>query len=483
MPRFYYGVGPMQGYKVFWKPNGEIFYKPPGSPDETYLKKGYRLQPFPGAQPIDNTPVATAQAVPVEKGAPRPRPLPTQRVLQDDMWKGERCFIVGGGPSLKGFDWSCLKGERVIAINRAFEDLPDADIVFSMDYRWHTWVTAGRLGSDVLRKYQNFKGYKVQLPTTDKQKFASDVVAIKPYPGLRVSPSLRYGLVPGDNSAIGATNLAICLGCSEIYLLGIDMRGDGKGHQTHYHSGYPEKQGEVIYKQFTATWNVFANTAKERARIVNLSPISELECFEFGSIEEVLASPRPTTLVPPLVISYYTANTLYADEAARLEASLRQYEVEHEIHALKHQGSWQANCIIKADFIYHMMNKYPERPLIWLDADAEVHGPMSEMEEFVGDADFAVYYHKGRELVSASMWFAPTPAARDLVARWIKVNKEKPDVWDQKTLQEAVERSGWGGKMVKLPVKFSKIFDDRENKHVTPLVTQHQASRRLKDRV
>ena len=49
--------------------------------------------------------------------------VPTDRrlfpnTLEDDTWKGRRCFIIGGGPSLRGFDFSSLKGELVIGVNR-----------------------------------------------------------------------------------------------------------------------------------------------------------------------------------------------------------------------------------------------------------------------------------------------------------------------------------------------------------------------------
>jgi len=46
-------------------------------------------------------------------------------IMPTGIWKGRRCFIVGGGTSLKGFDFSQLRGELVIAVNRAMEYVPD----------------------------------------------------------------------------------------------------------------------------------------------------------------------------------------------------------------------------------------------------------------------------------------------------------------------------------------------------------------------
>ena len=48
--------------------------------------------------------------------------------LREGQWTGHPCFIIGGGPSLKGFDFNLLEGRKTIGINRAFEffnPLPD----------------------------------------------------------------------------------------------------------------------------------------------------------------------------------------------------------------------------------------------------------------------------------------------------------------------------------------------------------------------
>ena len=42
-------------------------------------------------------------------------------ILCDGAWKGQRCFVIGGGPSLNNVDLAYLKDELVIGVNRAFE--------------------------------------------------------------------------------------------------------------------------------------------------------------------------------------------------------------------------------------------------------------------------------------------------------------------------------------------------------------------------
>ena len=38
----------------------------------------------------------------------------------DPLWKGRTAYIIGGGVSLDGFNFSLLKGERVIGCNDAY---------------------------------------------------------------------------------------------------------------------------------------------------------------------------------------------------------------------------------------------------------------------------------------------------------------------------------------------------------------------------
>ena len=48
-------------------------------------------------------------------------------------WTGETAFLLGGGPSLKGFNAECLRGRRVIAINNSWELAPWADVLYFCD--------------------------------------------------------------------------------------------------------------------------------------------------------------------------------------------------------------------------------------------------------------------------------------------------------------------------------------------------------------
>jgi hypothetical protein len=42
---------------------------------------------------------------------------PLTEALKDGAWAERRAFVVGSGPSLRGFDYSLLDGENWIACN------------------------------------------------------------------------------------------------------------------------------------------------------------------------------------------------------------------------------------------------------------------------------------------------------------------------------------------------------------------------------
>ena len=78
----------------------------------------------------------------------------------DGSWAGRRCFIIGGGPSLKGFDFERLRGERVIAINKAFYDVPFADIVFGMDRPFLDDIMCGKFGGKIINRHLSRSGVR-----------------------------------------------------------------------------------------------------------------------------------------------------------------------------------------------------------------------------------------------------------------------------------------------------------------------------------
>ena len=217
-------------------------------------------------------------------------------VMPDGVWDDKPCFIVGGGPSLKDFDWTKLKGRRTIGINRAFERF-EPMIIFSMDTDFIDWVMNDKYalvkdGAETKTKFLASKAYKVWLrmtPVELPKNFFIVRIAKSYFYALKnfsLSP-MQEGICHGDNSGYAALNLAVCLGANPIYLLGFDCKHENG--RSHWHEGHIQKQEEERAEKWVKRFNVAAEKlAPTDFRVVNLNPDSAIECFEKMRPEEVL---------------------------------------------------------------------------------------------------------------------------------------------------------------------------------------------------
>lgn len=223
-------------------------------------------------------------------------------MLTDNAWSGSACYIIGGGPSLTGFDWTRLSkaAGKIIVVNAAFRYVPWADAFYTED--GHTifdlWV------HDKL--WIEFMGLKI-IHTRRNGILGQRLIALND-PRIALveakrrdkfwSESLeRDGIGTSSNSAVGAVNLADVLGCDPIYLLGMDCR-IGPEKRAHFHSDYPEDRppysiGKGQVENFRRDWEAWvAPHLKRRGRtvvnVVNPEFESAVNCFPKRTFDEVL---------------------------------------------------------------------------------------------------------------------------------------------------------------------------------------------------
>lgn len=190
-----------------------------------------------------------------------------------DEWKGDAVFILGGGPSLKGFDASRLRGRgRVIGVNNAGLDMmPDCDVLFWADSRWLDW-NCHRL-RDHVGKYKITRKRTI-VPGVKFLRFHQPSEVIAP-------DSSSVGGWCGGSSAI---DLARLFGARVVFLLGFDMR-PGNWHNNHLLPPLPDQHRE----KFIPTLEALApQWLREGMKIFNCNERSALRCFPFISIDEVL---------------------------------------------------------------------------------------------------------------------------------------------------------------------------------------------------
>lgn len=189
----------------------------------------------------------------------------------------------------------------------------------------------------------------------------------------------------------------------------------------------------------------------------------------------------------PLIISYYTKDTLYEKEAQDLRESCEKLGLEYEISEVPNLGSWQKNCCHKAEFILHKLEEH-KRPVIWTDVDSVIMQEPTVMLQCTADCalrvDDYVPVDDPSKILSGSMFFNNTASARKLLLFWKKECEKqllkKGAVYDQVCLRKVVLHYPTIVEMKRLPASYVKIVDKGDEVAKEDAVILHyQASRLL----
>ncbi len=196
------------------------------------------------------------------------------------LWANETVVIIGGGPSLRGFDLTPIKGRaRVITLNNAWELVDFNDLTFFADVRWWKWH-GDKFAAD----------YPARLVTVSKAELGTERI-------FRVRRSYdepmtmaRDNGISGPDSGSLAMNLAYHLGASRIILLGIDMGFDGS--VGHWHEEHPiASQASYYTDKFLPFYRpLIEKMAEANVEVVRCTP-SALDFIPQLTLEEALSLP------------------------------------------------------------------------------------------------------------------------------------------------------------------------------------------------
>lgn len=193
-----------------------------------------------------------------------------------EIWKGGTCYVLGGGPSLAKIDIERLRGQRVIAVNNAYQLARWIDVMYFMDKVWFGWH------QEELTKWP---GIKVCCAVGLGHIKWLRCLEMGRREGIDDRPT---HLSRGSNSGCGAIGLAAKFGVERINLLGFDMHTvDG---QHNWHGSHQRDVPPNIYQtQFTRSFNILKKALDGRGiEIVNATPGSSLTTFPIVDPEEVL---------------------------------------------------------------------------------------------------------------------------------------------------------------------------------------------------
>lgn len=181
----------------------------------------------------------------------------------------------------------------------------------------------------------------------------------------------------------------------------------------------------------------------------------------------------------PLLISFYTKDTIYEKEVEDLTTSCKELGVDSYIEAREDLGSWDKNCCQKPLFILECLKRY-NRPLLWVDADAIV---MQKPTFCNKEIDLAFYFNdqSNQKARSATIYIAPTAAAQVFVSQWHQdclkeLSKNQPVPYGDQSVLIALLRK-FPLRVGHLPLAYTVIFD-RDQVALDQIVILHfQASR------
>jgi len=181
-----------------------------------------------------------------------------------------------------------------------------------------------------------------------------------------------------------------------------------------------------------------------------------------------------------IIISYYTP--LYQEYVHKLICSLNKFNLDYYIYEAEDKGSWIANCNYKPIFIRTMMNKFPDNPLVYTDADSFFLAEPVLFSEI--QCDIACHHYNRQiykpfssskdEILSGTLFFNNSDKSKQLVDKWIQKCEENPSMWDQKCLQEILD-----GNETDLPAEYCCIFDTMRSVK-NPIIIHNQASRQIR---
>jgi len=189
-------------------------------------------------------------------------------------WEGQAAFVIGGGPSVKGFDFDRLRGRNVIAVNNAGLDLaPWAHVLLWADRRWLDW-NHDRLGLHTGK-------YKISRKRPHIET-GHDIKFMRFMPRRLSHWPDSLGGWCGGSSAI---NLAYLMGAKVVVLMGFDMR-PGNYHDDHQQ---PPIAGQHRDRFIPTLEAMEPELTKAGVLVLNTNPRSALRCFPFADIEELLS--------------------------------------------------------------------------------------------------------------------------------------------------------------------------------------------------
>ncbi len=426
------------------------------------------------------------------------RPKPRMQWVREAFHKeslaeAPRVWIVGGGPSLRDFDWNLLAGEVVIGANRAFE-MPNVGMTITIDPLFDRLSHNGDLGHESRRLWREYPGLKIYAAADNTPPLCDDVIMV-PRVTNRVDdcmPPRFDNFGKASNSGYAALKFAWMLGAKNIYCLGFDMAGEN-GVTSWFHDGYNQVWQDSIYDEYRAEMDAAAPYLEADGVNVTICGPTSLTAFPKITLAEAAdaLSSKPSR---PVVCGFYTRGTKYQQEAEAMARSAVAFGLDVSLVDVENLGDWKANTDQKPEAIRFALERMEGRPIAFVDADARFRAYPALFDYFTeGNWNLGLSHfdwdqfpddpRTGRELSSAVMLLKDKCSVLQLLGDWIESIKSGTGDWEQRVLQNLLANPKHNlPKIMEIPMRYNQIFDHMSGLGL-PVIEQMQASRRLKEEV
>lgn len=172
-----------------------------------------------------------------------------------NIYKGERCFVVANGPSLKKMDLSLLKNEITIGMNRIFlmkeinGFMPNYLVVADIDIQLKQFTN--EYDKVEIPRFYNWNTRKLFTPSENLMFFKESFQSI-------FQPDFTKKIGTGKSVSYTCLQLAYFMGFSEVILIGKDHNYNiiGIPHSTVKSSGQEENHFIKGYYKEGTKWDV-----------------------------------------------------------------------------------------------------------------------------------------------------------------------------------------------------------------------------------
>lgn len=175
--------------------------------------------------------------------------------------------------------------------------------------------------------------------------------------------------------------------------------------------------------------------------------------------------------------AFYTPN--YLPQLLSLKASLEAYGINHYFKRYDRAVTWEATTRLKAGFVRHCLAKFPDRDVLYVDADAVMRQKPAFIDTVKTDLSLLFHPVKGRRhpmmrISLGTFFIRNTPGGRQFADLWASQEAKAETRTCDDDMIIAVFDKLTGVSITVLPATYYKVFDQQGE---APVFEHFQASR------